>query len=224
MEVIVLGDSHSRIFSYMNNKQKEYKFKIQMVNGASAYGSINQNSKTRAFNEYTDYLEENKIKNKKNKKIIIMLGEVDCGYLIYVRSQRHSITIDEQINCCIDNLSKFIKNELVDKFKFHPSDIIICGSILPTIKDNTDKNFLNGSRKEVKESQQIRTEKTLLYNSLLKSEAEKNNYNYIDITEHIINKKTNIVKDFYLNSNKYDHHLNNKRTYKLWFNELNKII
>jgi hypothetical protein len=35
--------------SVPKNKQKEYKFKIQMVNGASAYGSINQNSKTRAF-------------------------------------------------------------------------------------------------------------------------------------------------------------------------------
>lgn len=77
-----------------------------------------------------------------------MLGEVDCGFVIWVRSKRYNISIDDQINNSVNNLFTFVDNIIATE-KYTNKDIIICGSILPTIKDNTDKKFLNGVRSEV---------------------------------------------------------------------------
>ena len=102
------------------------------------------------------------------------------------------------------------------------NDIIIAGSVLPTIRDNADKNLLGGARKEVDASQQLRTLKTLEYNTILKNKCNDCGYTYIDITEDIIDKNENIVKSMYLNKNPHDHHLDNEKTYKLWISQLNK--
>ena len=70
-----------------------------------------------------------------------MLGEVDCGFVIWVKSKRYNISIDDQINVSVNNLFTFVDN-IIATTNYTNKDIIICGSILPTIKDNTDKKFL----------------------------------------------------------------------------------
>lgn len=45
-----------------------------------------------------------------------MLGEVDCGFVIWVRSKKYNISIDNQINESITNLFNFIKNEVLNKY------------------------------------------------------------------------------------------------------------
>ena len=46
----------------------------------------------------------------------------------------------------------------------------------------------------------------------------------MDITNSILDTKTNVVNTLFLNKNLYDHHLDNENTYKLWLIELYKII
>lgn len=219
---LVLGDSHSEVFSYCNLKQSDKFFDVCIVGGATAQGSINPNSKTNALQIF-----ENKINsaNEKYKKVIIMLGEVDCGYLIWVRSKTHGISVDEQINTSVTNLFDFIKNKLIfNGYTNH--QIIVLGSILPTIKDNSDKRFLKGDRSKVTASQKERTLKTLYYNMLLKDNCIKNEYNYLDITHEILEKnndKEYVICEKYLNDDKYNHHLNNETTYNLWMNKVNNI-
>ena len=70
--IIVCGDSHTGVFRFMNNKQKNIHFDVCEVGGATAQGMVNPNSKTNALPIFI-----NKIKKKKADKIIIMLGEVD---------------------------------------------------------------------------------------------------------------------------------------------------
>ena len=70
-----------------------------------------------------------------------MLGEVDCGFVIWVRSKRENISVDEQINNSINNLFKFLETRAK---KFNNENIIIAGVPLPTIRDTTDKKlFVN---------------------------------------------------------------------------------
>ena len=127
------GDSHSRVFKFLNNKQNEIQFDVCEIGGATAQGAVNPNSKTNIF--------LNKIKNsKKADKIIIMLGEVDCGFVIWVRSKRYNISVDEQIENSTNNLFKFIE-KILNNFSYKKEEIIVAGAVLPTIKDNTNKNF-----------------------------------------------------------------------------------
>ncbi len=217
MKILCCGDSHLNIFKYINNKQNKYKFDICIVPGATAQGAVNPNSKTNALNIFFNKI----INTTKLEKILIMLGEVDCGFVIWVRSKKYKISIDQQINNSVSNLFSFI-NQVLNKTSYKPQDIIICGAILPTIKDSTNKKYLNGARSEVNVNQEERTKKTIEYNNILKSKCENLGYNYIEITKYIINSK-GIVDNVFLNKSPYDHHLNNETTFSFWIEELNKI-
>lgn len=220
MNFIVFGDSHIDVFRYMNNKQDNYKFHTLEVPGATAQGAVNPNSKTNALQIFSNCL--NQLENiKKYNKFMIMLGEVDCGFVIWVRSKKYKISVDEQIKNSVNNLFNFIKN-VVEKY-FNKSDIIVIGSILPTIKDNTDKRFLNGARREVEAKLKERINKTLEYNNKLKEESNKNGYKYIDITKYILDKEKDEVFKQFLNKDPYNHHLDNENTYNLWLNEIKKL-
>jgi hypothetical protein len=220
IKILVLGDSHVRVFKYCNEQQKNIYFEVIAVGGATAQGSVNPNSNTNALNLFKEKLKN--IQNKDFKYIVINLGEVDCGHLIWYRKDKYNISIEEQLKITTDNLFKFINLEILPKF--NSSKVIVNGSILPTIKDNTDKNYLKGTRSEINTSQIDRTNLTLKYNEILKNNCLKNGYNYMDITEHILNNNTKVINDIYLNKDKYDHHLDDSLTYNLWLKELNKII
>lgn len=69
-----------------------------------------------------------------------MLGEVDCGFLIWVRSKKYNISVDEQI----ENISKNLFNFIEQILNYRKEEIMVAGSILPTIKENTNKNYLKG--------------------------------------------------------------------------------
>ena len=121
--IIVCGDSHTCVFRFMNKKQKNIHFDVCKVSGATSQGMVNPNSKTNALPIFI-----NKIKKKKADKIIIMLGEVDCGFVIWVRSKRYNISVDNQIENSTENLFKFIE-KIINNFSYRKEDIIIAGSV-----------------------------------------------------------------------------------------------
>jgi hypothetical protein len=220
IKILVLGDSHSNIFNYCNTKQNKFFFKVVSVGGATAQGSVNPNGKTNALNIFKENLKMLNLNDFKH--IIINLGEVDCGFVIWYRKDKYNISIESQLKITTDNLFEFINLEILPHFESFK--IIICGSVLPTIKDNTDKKYLTGTRSEVNASQIDRTILTIQYNNILKNYSLLKGYNYIDITNHILDNETKVVSAQFLNKNIYDHHLDNEHTYNLWLNELYKII
>jgi hypothetical protein len=220
IKILVLGDSHSDIFNYCNNKQQNIYFEVVIVGGATAQGSVNPNSNTNALGIFKETL--NNVNHINFNYIIINLGEVDCGFVIWYRKNKYNIGIDDQLILTTDNLFKFIHLEILPYFE--PSKIIINGSVLPTIKDNTDKKYLVGARSEINTSQIDRTTLTIKYNNILKNKSLINGYNYMDITNYILDNETNVVNEIFLNKNEFDHHLDNENTYNLWLCELYKII
>lgn len=214
MNIIVCGDSHTRVFSYCNKQQNHFKFDVCEVGGATAQGAVNPNSKTNALGIFST-----KLKNApKADKVLIMLGEVDCGFVIWVRSKRYNIDVDEQLQTSINNLFHFIETRVLS-YGYLPKDIIITGVILPTIKDNTNKEYLQGARSEVDVDQYTRTQKTLEYNDMLKTRCNDYGYHYIDITTNIMDEN-GLINDYYLSENHTDHHLSNPKTYGFWINKL----
>jgi hypothetical protein len=216
MKILCLGDSHTKVFEFANQKQSEFQFNVSFVPGATAQGAVNPNSKTDALNIFKNTISTN---IGSFDKILIMLGEVDCGFLIWVRSKKYNIDVGEQIDLSITNLCTFIQNILSSYNNVKSKDIIIAAATLPTISDSTDVKYLNGARSEVDVSQLKRTEKTLLYNKKLQEICLKNEYIYIDISKNILGTN-GIVKPKYLNTSAFDHHLSNSNTYGLWMKEL----
>ena len=220
IKILVLGDSHSSVFNHCNNKQQKINFEVVIVPGATAQGSVNPNSNTNALNIFKEKL--NKLKHKNYEYIIINLGEVDCGFVIWYRKDKYNISIEDQLKITTHNLFNFIKLEILPYIK--SSKIIINGSVLPTIKDNTDKKYLAGARSKINASQIDRTILTLKYNNILKKYSSANGYNYMDITNYILDNETKVINTIFLNKNIFDNHLDNESSYNLWLLELYKII
>ena len=84
--ILVLGDSHSNVF---NLSKKD--FLVEFIGGATAQGSVNPNSKTNSLNIFTEKLKT--LDLSKISNVIIMLGEVDCGFVIWYRHKKHNISI-----------------------------------------------------------------------------------------------------------------------------------
>ena len=226
-QILVLGDSHSEVFRFIDTENSEYFFPfICTVTGATAQGAVNMNSQTNALQVFNKQIEKY---GKKTNKLLIMLGEVDCGFLIWVRAKRLGIEVDEQIELSITNLFSFIQDTLeANNNDYLPSDIIIAGSILPVIEDNSALEHLNGVRAEADISQQLRTEKTLEYNHKLKERCEKEGYNYIDITTPTLGDN-GLINTFYTRKENewygdLDHHLDSLKTSSLWKIEIEKVI
>ena len=220
IKILVLGDSHSQIFNFCNKKQQNIHFEVFVVSGATAQGSVNPNSKTNALGIFKEKLRN--IKRNEFKYVIINLGEVDCGFVIWYRQKKYNIGIEDQLKITTDNLFSFVNFEILPHFQ--SSNIIINGSVLPTIKDNTDKKYLAGARSEINVSQLDRTKLTIKYNNKLKNNSLINGYKYMDITNYILDNETNVVNTIFLNKNIFDHHLDSENTYHLWLCELYKTI
>lgn len=211
ISILVCGDSHTKAFK--GRTHQHFKFDLCEVGGATAQGAVNPNSKTNSLQIFTE-----RINTQKYDKILIMLGEVDCGFLIWIRSRKYGISVDEQLANSVQNLFTFITN-IIDTTDYTYSDFIVCGSVLPTIRDQTDKRFLGGARSEVEESQKIRTEKTLEYNNELSKKCDEFGCQYIEITQSLIGGDGLIRQDF-LSENPYDHHLDDRQSFQEWIKQI----
>lgn len=222
-KILVIGDSHTKCYfknKEMRNVQSDFHFDVHYVSGATAQGAVNPTSKTKALSIFKKRL--NKINTNNYDYIAIMLGEVDCGFVIWYRSEKYSISVEEQLNLSVNNLFEFIRNEVLLKFK--PKQVIVMGSVLPTIKDDQDWGEVCHLRSSVKATQLKRTELTFRYNSMLEKLSNEYEYNYVDITNETLDKNTNLVGDEFLHEDKGNHHLSFKKIWKFWINNLKEVL
>ncbi len=202
--VVVCGDSHANVFNYMqaNLLLKKVLFDVTVVGGATAQGMVNPNSKTNSLNIFLD-----RIRKMKNwQEMFFLLGEVDCGFVIWFYSEKFNISIEEQMNRSISNYKKM----LLKIKKIRKSQITILSSPLPTIKDKQTWGEVANSRKEIKATLMERTILTLKYNEGLKKMCDELSITYLDISTELFSDSTKVIDERFLNQNPLNHHLNNK--------------
>ncbi len=215
--LLFIGDSHAWVFEYIkqNNLLPEFNIKVITVNGATAQGMLNPNSKSNALKIF-----RKKIKKYPYRGIFVQLGEIDCGFLIWHRAQKYEESVDFQMERSLSNYFKFVDW----LYKERCQNIILTGAILPTIKNNQDWGEIAWLRRFIKSTQRERTDLTFEYNSRLQKYTKNKKIGYIEITKEILNKNTNLVSDFYLSEKKIDHHLSVQKTASLWIKEIRDYL
>jgi hypothetical protein len=203
--LLCMGDSHVRIFDYVRRHYLLNASRIDTlaVSGATAQGMVNPNSKTDALKSFSNRL----TKAKSWQHLIFSLGEVDCGFVIWYRAEKHRISIQSQVEYSINNYLNFLKK--VKSFGF--SNIYVVSVPLPTIVDGQIWGEVANLRQEVKASQKERTELTIEYNCLLKQACHAEEMFYIDVTSEQLDHKTGLIDKAFLNKNPLDHHLDSKQ-------------
>ena len=215
-----IGDSHTEVF--WNMEFSPWYFwrltpKIKVVHGATATGLANPNSKTQALSIFENYLKK---EVNKDDYVFFQLGEVDCGFAIWYRAEKHGLSIQKQTQLAIDNYTSLI----LKASAINGKKIIICSAVLPTIQENNNFGEVANLRKEVKANIKERTQLTLEFNKKLRRLADKNHLAFMDLDQSLLNEKTGVIHSKFLHKDSTNHHLDPSSIAKIISKELNIII
>ncbi|MGR3274551.1 SGNH/GDSL hydrolase family protein [Acaryochloris marina NIES-2412] len=213
-EILVLGDSHVGVFIHTDIQKNfpGYFFNVVCIGGATVSGFSNPNSKTQALPIFTDSL-----KNSKAKKILIQLGEVDTGFIIWYRSQKYGTSVTEMLDKAVKNYQDFLK--LVS----HYSDVVCISTPLPTIRDCQNYGEVANARKNIKATQKERTALTIKFNQLIKQFCLKNKIKYLSLDQYSLGDD-GLVKESLYNLDPNNHHYDHNKYASILKMELKGIF
>lgn len=185
-----------------NMKPEGHPILVKIVFGASAYGLgkvstiqalKNTKSKTNAHEIFKEHIKNKKV-IKKNSPLFFMLGEVDCGVVMWFRKNEYKTTIKEQIVACAENYFKFLKT--IKSMGY--TNIYVMTPNLPTILDSYDwKDWKSDTRPKVigwGGNQLERTKATFKFMEELEKRCKEEEFVYIDVTTPQLDEKTGVVK------------------------------
>jgi len=212
-----IGDSHAGVFNYYRSHRvfNNTVFKVFSIGGATASGINNYNSETNARRYFDRYLKC----TKKNHTLLFSLGEVDCDYVLWMKFKKDHTSIDYQLYNAVNNYIKFL-----DHIKHIGYENIIVYSVpYPTIKKNESHSLVSKIRKNANIGIKKRTDLTIKFNHLIKKYCKNYGITYLDIARTLLNVKTGLIDDKYINPDMLDHHLYEKEIIPLITKYLNKL-
>lgn len=213
-EILVFGDSHSPVFNHPLFKEKfpNLFFNVLTVIGATASGLENPNSTTQAYPVFREA-----VRQTAAKQIIVMLGEVDTGFVIWYRAQKYREPVAAMMDKAITSYSRFLV-ELKMRF-----EVVCISAPLPTIQDGNDWGDVANARREVTASQLERTALTLEFNRIMQRFCAQNGIRYIMLDDLSLGEH-GIVKAGLLNSDSSDHHYDQDQYSRLLVEGLTGVI
>lgn len=212
--VFYLGDSHVR---YLKKAARmgllaPHAVSGVEVGGATAVGMRNPNAKTNAIGKFRA-----RVSRQPRESVVVMhLGEVDCGFVIWHRAEKYGEPIDAQMASSLDAYFEFVDELLNLGFR----KIIITGATLPTITDEDQSGDVVLKRSSVRVSQLERTNLTLRYNEQLNARATERELPYVDISADVIDPATGVVRSRMRNRNPEDHHMDGRLAAAYWARRL----
>ncbi len=199
-----IGDSHLRYFDWVARHALwlNTRYEIFMVPGATAMGMANPNSRTNALQSFSEYLAA----RKPVETVLTMLGEVDCGFVIWYRADKYGESPDSQLERSFFNYTEFLDNISA----LYGCRIIVSSIPLPTIIDGQDWGEVANLRKEVTASLRERTDLTIRYNDMLSEFCTQRGYEFLDFTSPTLDPETGVISQTFLENDPLDHHLSSK--------------
>ncbi|WP_345546126.1 hypothetical protein [Microbacterium jejuense] len=200
--LLYLGDSHVRYFAKAAAFDLLHPYVTDgiEVGGATAVGMRNPNSKTDAIGRFRKWV----VDKDRDSVVVVHLGEVDCGYVIWYRADRYDEPVEIQMR---ESIGAYF--EFVDELRQHGfTRIIITGATLPTITDDDQLGEVVVARSSIAATMAERTALTLEYNRLLAQGAVARGLAFVDIAEDVLDPTTGVVHTKMRNPNPADHHMN----------------
>ena len=201
-QILVLGDSHAAVFRHVHwiLALKGTALKVVSVGGATASGVDNPNSTTQARARF-----EAALSGKDFDAVLVSLGEVDTGFVIWFRAQTRGISVEESFEQTIQTYFSFLRELNV------LTQLAVISTPLPTIVDDKDESFgeIANLRKEVQATQLERTELTLKFNQCVKCFCVQEGITYLDFDLESVGGD-GLVRPSLLNKDTSDHHYNER--------------
>lgn len=202
-ELLVLGDSHVRVFSSPRLRRQLWRYHLNVVSvhGATASGLENPNSKTQTYNIFNSVLAATRA-----QKVVVMLGEVDTGFVIWYRADKYGVPVGEAFTKTVSTYQSFLRT-----LKARGFSPVCVSAPLPTIQDGNTWGEVANERKSITATQRQRTELTLAFNRELEAFCRVHTIPYINLDAASLGPD-GLVRAELLNKNPSDHHYE-KRVY-----------
>lgn len=164
------------------------------IGGATASGLENPNSKTQSLPTFAEA-----VRKSAARTIIVQLGEVDAGFVIWYRAEKYNTEVTETLQYALTGYQRFLTSLLGER------RVICLSAPLPTIRDGQEWGAVANARREVKASHMDRTQLTIRFNEGVREFCEKANIEYLDFDDESMGKD-GLVDMRLLNSDPLDHH------------------
>jgi hypothetical protein len=132
-----------------------------------------------------------------------MLGEVDCGFLIWYRAQKYRVSVEDQLDESFRNYAAFL-DEIRERGRYQ---VIIAAVPPPTLLDGQVWGDVADARKEIHASLAERTELTKVYNERLRGWTQRTGRSFLDYEADVLDPSTGLVRSNLRNPDPLDHHL-----------------
>lgn len=216
----LVGDSHLDYFIHAADRDwlGPRQYDACPVAGATAVGLRNPNAKsqTGAVAIFEDFL----ARMRRDAVVIVQLGEVDCGFVIWYRAEKYRDSVERQMDESIAAYFAFVDRALGRGHR----DIVVTGATMPTIADGQDWGDVANARRDVAATLSQRTELTRRYNRRLEAEALRRGLAFVDIGDEALDPATGTARRDLLNRNAFDHHMDKDRAAAIWARRLNPIL
>jgi hypothetical protein len=196
-DILVLGDSHAVVFEHPLFGQCFPNVTLQptIVYGATASGMENPNdSKTQAYPLFMRTLAENAA-----PKVIVTLGEVDTGFVIWHRAVKYQESIHAMMDRALRAYMKLLEEISATR------DVLCLSTALPTIRDGTCWGEVANLRKEVTATQRERTALTLVFNHRIQAFCLRRRIDYL-MLDPVSLGADGLVREELRNPNPGNHH------------------
>ncbi len=196
--VLCMGDSHTWVMHRV--AVPGVWFWVEGVEGATASGVLNPNSRTHSREIFMARL----ARGRPWQHVLLELGEVDCGFVIWRRAEREGLSVEEQLQRTLDSYQTFIEQVLAMGF----AGVTVMSVPLPTIDDPSRwAGHVANARREVKASQLERTRLTLRYNEELARRCASIGVAFADVSSEQLDRDTGLIRSRFMPPTRIDHHL-----------------
>lgn len=197
-----IGDSHARVFERIAQDPDllpDTRIDVVWVLGATALGLANPNSRTDALPRFRQLVR----RIPHDETLVVLLGEVDCGYLLWYRAQTRPTSVDAEFERSLVNYQAFLADLLDQGFQ----QLVVATVPPPTVDDYTRWTGLDNARSTVTASLPERAELTRRYNDRLREWARGHGVAMLDYEGDVLDPHTKLVRDGYRDPDVENHHL-----------------
>jgi hypothetical protein len=218
VRLLAIGDSHLfalKCAADLGLLQAPESF-FCVVPGATAVGLRNPNSITNALTTFREFVAP----HPRSSHVLVQLGEVDCGFVVWWRAQKLGETVDKQVEESLFAYRTFLLELRAMGF----GRICISAASLPTIRNGVDFGDVANFRSEIEVSLPDRTRLTIHYNEKLAELAAELGVFYFDISSAVLDTEKGVVADHFRSPDPRDHHLDKMKVAGLWANACNQFL